>query len=827
MLVAICAAAACGFAVMAGAGMAGAVATGGTGLGVLTARTTAAAAAPCAGVLFVGARGTGESGPGTPGWKDGVDYNGLGGVVHNVLTRVEHDVRGQRTLQVVRLDYQANSVWTLLSDHSKYFRGIDAGATTALSTLATQAQKCPYQQIVLAGYSQGAMVMHRVLLRLSDTHTPADAAILHRIAAAVLVGDGDQVPNDNQLRFGSASLAARGIGQAYRNISHTTTEKFTTSVGIRVLSVCNTHDIVCGWTDTNIVKCISTDVFCPASLDHMIAIHLHSYKGRKPLLQAADQASLNLLALKYTGSAMSLAGTAGSPLAATAKVTGGSLPLTVTAQGAVPAWVKVSDSVRTITISGTPTATGSWAFNLIVQDTKGGEATVPVQITVSGSGGGWGTAEEVPRLASLNVDGDTQLDSMSCVSAGNCSAGGWYADANNHEQAFVVSEVNGTWLGAIEVPGTGSLNAGGNAQVESVSCASPGNCSAAGNYVDANGDYDAFVVSEVNGTWQNAMEVPGPAAFGLAGVNTVSCASAGNCSAGGYYVDANGDYQALVVSEVNGTWQNATEVPGAGSLNAGGNAEVESVSCASAGNCSAGGYYADVGNDHQAFVVSEVNGTWQNATEVPGTESLNVGGNARVESVSCASPGNCSAAGNYVENANYLAVEDAFGVSEVNGTWQDATEVPGSAAGYINVNSMSCTSPGNCSAGGSYTDANVHFQAFVFSEVNGTWLGAIEVPGTASLNAGANAGVNSVSCTSPGNCSAGGSYTDANGDQWAFVASEVNGTWQNVTDVPGTAALGRDAGVNSVSCTSAGNCSAGGWYTDANGDTQAFVVSKS
>ena len=33
---------------------------------------------------------------------------------------------------------------------------------------------------------------------------------------------------------------------------------------------------------------------------------------------------------------------------------------------------------------------------------------------------------------------------MSCASAGNCSAGGYYTDSSGHRQAFVVSEVNGT-----------------------------------------------------------------------------------------------------------------------------------------------------------------------------------------------------------------------------------------------------------------------------------------------------------------------------------------------------------------------------------------------
>jgi len=39
--------------------------------------------------------------------------------------------------------------------------------------------------------------------------------------------------------------------------------------------------------------------------------------------------------------------------------------------------------------------------------------------------------------------------------------------------------------------------------------------------------------------------------------------------------------------------------PGTATLNKGGNAHVQSVSCASAGNCGAGGYYTDASGHHQ------------------------------------------------------------------------------------------------------------------------------------------------------------------------------------------------------------------------------------
>src|SRR5216683_1446700 len=277
----------------------------------------------------------------------------------------------------------------------------------------------------------------------------------------------------------------------------------------------------------------------------------------------------------------------------------------------------------------------------------------------------------------------------------------------------------GTWRAAIEVPGTGGLNKGGNAGVLSVSCASAGNCAAAGGYKDGSGHRQAFVASEANGTWHAAIEVPGSAALnkgGFAGVVSVSCASAGNCPAGGFYFPAEADQEAFVASERGGTWHAAIEVPGTAALNIGRSAGVLSVSCASAGNCAAGGFYTD-SDSGQAFVASEANGTWHAAIEVPGTAALNKGGDARVVSVSCASAGNCAAAGGY-------------------------------------------------------NDGSGHRQAFVASDANGAWRTAIEVPGTGALNKGGGAGVLSVSCASAGGCAAGGSYTDRSGHQQAFVASQ-------------------------------------------------------
>src|ERR1700733_11809912 len=81
-------------------------------------------------------------------------------------------------------------------------------------------------------------------------------------------------------------------------------------------------------------------------------------------------------------------------------------------------------------------------------------ATASAAAATVTSAGTWGSVIEVPGTAALNQDGDSEVTSVSCASAGNCSAGGDYADASLHLQAFVVSEAGGRGGPAIEVPRT-------------------------------------------------------------------------------------------------------------------------------------------------------------------------------------------------------------------------------------------------------------------------------------------------------------------------------------------------------------------------------------
>src|SRR5262249_14469008 len=104
-------------------------------------------------------------------------------------------------------------------------------------------------------------------------------------------------------------------------------------------------------------------------------------------------------------------------------------------------------------------------------------------------------AREVRGSAKLNAGGSAAA-ALSCAAPGSCAAGGNYTDASGARQAFVVSQAHGAWGQALEVPGIAALNAGGMAFVLAVSCAAPGRCGAGGRSADGAGHSQVFVVSE-------------------------------------------------------------------------------------------------------------------------------------------------------------------------------------------------------------------------------------------------------------------------------------------------------------------------------------------
>jgi hypothetical protein len=807
----------------AGGGMARAVSYENARAGIASAASARALrpSAGCAQMLFLGARGTGEIGPGSRGWpgnRNPADPNGLGAPIDSLLKTLTADISGHLTIQSVSVRYDSSSIDTLIHDHARYFANLQAGVDWTLNFLSAQTIKCPDQKVMLAGYSQGAMVMHRLLRELGTK-------LMAKVSAVVLVGDGDQVANDTVTRYGTAPLGAVGIGHQYPALSLYSKAKFSVGVGARVLSVCTKDDPVCDWHVRDLL--CGTDKRC---WDKFFKIH-ESYPGSKPLNEVASAAAKRVLpGLQVDpdqgppGTAVTLTGSLflpGETVAVTDPTSSGAAVCSGSAgpagsfscTGSIPA--AAPNGLQQINATG---------------QSSGLQATASFDVVAPAV---WGDGQEVPGSGSLNLTGFAMLVTVSCSTGSYCAAGGAYQDSSYKSQAFVVSESGGTWANAQEVPGTATLNSGGDAEIYAVSCSSAGNCGAGGSYNDGSGNVRAMVAGESGGTWSDAAALDSGAlsAGHVVRIATMSCPSVGNCAAGGYYTygTASADTGAFVADEANGTWGSAQYVPGIATLNDGAWAQVISVSCASAGNCAAAGFYKDSAGRFQAFVANEINGIWGTALQVPGIATLSTDGSSQAYSVSCATAGNCAVGGSYTDSAGKT---QAFVADEVNGTWADAQQVPGTSSlntyGIATVLTMSCPSAGNCAAGGYYSTGFTATQAFAADEVDGTWGSAEQAPGTATLNSGNSAQISSISCTSAGNCDGGGYYTDSTGNVSAMVITEANDNWGTAQQVKAIPSLtsGGHAEIDALSCSPAGNCAAGGYYIDISRSNQVFAVSK-
>lgn len=370
----------------------------------------------------------------------------------------------------------------------------------------------------------------------------------------------------------------------------------------------------------------------------------------------------------------------------------------------------------------------------------GGSPSLLTDFSLSEVDGSWAALSHLPGLEKLNKGGTDSLMTVSCGAPRSCTAGGTYATRSTSlvQQGFVDSEVRGKWRRAIPLPGLAGLNSGGDAQVTAVSCPTAGFCGAVGTYAYAPGDLTAgFVASKVDGRWRVPVKVVGTGRLHHDEMDAISCPSRGNCTAVGFesYMD-----------ERDGTWGPATPIPGLRALDTADTSLTTSVSCASVGDCSAAGFYGS-GSAYLAFVVDETHGAWGDATSVPGLNALNIGQDASVSSISCASAGNCAAGGFFYGTNSNSAL--GFVVAEVGGVWQTVIPESGGA-----TQSVSCASAGNCAAVGGFGAIN---------ELGGVWQAAL-VPAAPD---GTFLGMDAVSCSRTGYCSAVGD------DQGLFGISEV------------------------------------------------------
>ena len=210
----------------------------------------------CKDAVFIAVTGSGE-------YFDGAGNLSVSPTLKKVYSgfTAVFDEKG-KTYKKRVLDYPALSVDTLFEDLDsgstpanarqlfqenlpKYLAGKDAGITALYSAVANSRAKCPSQDIVLAGYSQGAMVVHEFLQEYAATSGPNK----HAIKAVVLVADPMRVGNSEVFNFGDAPSDSRGICKYMSALINCNTGDTVREVPAlyrsSTIAMCNQYDIVC------------------------------------------------------------------------------------------------------------------------------------------------------------------------------------------------------------------------------------------------------------------------------------------------------------------------------------------------------------------------------------------------------------------------------------------------------------------------------------------------------------------------------------------------------------------------------------------------------
>jgi hypothetical protein len=421
-------------------------------------------------------------------------------------------------------------------------------------------------------------------------------------------------------------------------------------------------------------------------------------------------------------------------------------------------------------------------------------------------------------------------------------------------EAIVIDESNGVWHKAHVISGTATLGRSENATINAISCASPGNCSAGGTFVDGTGlsrsEFlgdegltTAFVVDEIRGTWHSAHALAGivaPRNVEDATISFLSCASAGNCAAAGRFGSvpcADGDddcvlagspytrqfQKSFVVNEVQGVWGSPQWLRGA---NRGEYPNLNGLSCGAPGWCTAVGVSLSPSGLQEGFVANETKGRWAPSVLFPGV-ALDGQTGSTLSAVSCGSRRSCSAGGSYTYKSGDTI---PFVVDEVAGTWRRAATVEGSDSpalnGYAEIQSISCGESSVCTAfGDALGGPGRGLNYFVLSKRNGAWGRVRLVPGPESSEFDGFGG-SVMACTTEESCTVAGSYFTYTHLTPVYALSENLGHFTRVVNLRGIAKMyltPTDGDVVTLSCGATDNCVIVEFFASSDSDNSYFV----
>jgi hypothetical protein len=366
-----------------------------------------------------------------------------------------------------------------------------------------------------------------------------------------------------------------------------------------------------------------------------------------------------------------------------------------------------------------------------------------------------------------------------------------------------------------------------------LSCSGLGDCTAIGAYTDRSGRYLPAADTEVSGHWSTPVALslpPGvkPVVF-VQGLRSISCPSAGNCTAVGELWFKSTPWQPVVAVETAGTWGAITTglpLPAGASLGG-----LDAVRCSDPTDCVAAGWAGTANGPAHGFVDTETAGAWGASVVLATPSSNQVHGAVSTypDSISCTSPTACVIVGGF-EGPPEVSPTLGFATIESAGSWSTPTVFAPRGSAQVILGSVDCAAPGSCVAGGV---AGPTFQGqvpYVVRLASGHWHGTIlryryASPLTWSGN------INAVSCASTTSCVAVGAVDNGDAglgntaqDGEFPAAYTLSGTtWSNAALLPMPRSGGRYSGgaqLDSIVCPVQGLCESTGVSSPAGASTQ-------
>lgn len=274
------------------------------------------------------------------------------------------------------------------------------------------------------------------------------------------------------------------------------------------------------------------------------------------------------------------------------------------------------------------------------------------------SGGVWEQGTTVLPPSEPEGAWGLRLNAVACTEVGDCTAVGGVnvvtSPQTSYPEPVAVSETNGVWAPAttLNVPANAWPIADGElpdiglaSTLTLLSCPSTDNCTAAGNYVDANGIPQGLFANESDGTWLTGVQAQlaaDPGNYDTVSLTQLSCEAAGNCAATGQETEEDLNGQELssisadadtgvLYTETGGVWGPAG-VPELPANAAQAPPVVGAVSCSISNGCIAAGTYdatsdgslavgatprsSAAGSANEPYVVVRTTTGWSRAVEL-------------------------------------------------------------------------------------------------------------------------------------------------------------------------------------------------------------------